>query len=379
MKVALVTSYPGDVSHPRGGVEAVSVNLAAALAKRPGTEVHIVTATEACSRPETRSAHGMTLHFLPRGDRRLLAYALGDGRRAVQACLQGIAPDVVHAHDFYGITVRDLDMPRVFTIHGFIHEDTLYAGERYAWLRSKLWKWVETRSWARQPHIISISPYVRDRLRGIARGRIHDIDNPIDAACFDVQRAPSRPPAIFCASVICERKNTLGLVKAYHHLVRSGARAQLRLAGHETDRDYAESVRGYMRAEGLKGDVHFLGGIRSDEVRGELAEAAVFALPSFEEGAPMGVAEAMAAGVPVVTSDRCGMPHMVEEGRTGFLVNPGDPASIASGLGKVLGSDDVGRTMGKAARRIAMERFHPDRVAERTVQVYEEALSGYQP
>lgn len=93
----------------------------------------------------------------------------------------------------------------------------------------------------------------------------------------------------------------------------------------------------------------------------------------------MGVAEAMAAGVPVVTSDRCGMPHMVEEGRTGFLVNPGDPASIASGLGKVLGSDDVGRTMGKAARRIAMERFHPDRVAERTVQVYEEALSGYQP
>ncbi len=379
MRVALVTSYPEDISRPRGGVEAVSVNLAAALARQTGVDVHVVTVAAACSRPETREAPGMTLHVLPRGDERLLAFALGRGCREVQACLRSITPDVVHAHDFYGITVRDLKMPRVFTIHGFIHEDTLYAGERFAWLRSKLWKWAETRSWARQPHIVSISPYVRNRLSGIARGKIHDIDNPIDTAFFDVERHPTHPPAILSASVICERKNTLGLVKALHGLVRSGVPAQLRLAGHETDRAYADCVRAYVRAEDLREHVHLLGGLDSGQVREELAGAAAFALPSFEEGAPMGVAEAMAAGVPVVTSNRCGMPYMVEEGKTGYLIDPEDPAAIASGLEKVLRNEDTGREMGACARRAAADRFHPDRVAERTLRVYEEAVAGVQP
>jgi glycosyltransferase involved in cell wall biosynthesis len=379
VKIALVTSFPDDVSRPRGGVEAVSVNLAAALARQPGIEVQVVTVGAACTRPETREVAGVTLHVLPRGNQRLLAFAVGRGRRDVQACLRGIAPDVVHAHDFYGITVRDLDMPRVFTIHGFIHEDTLYAGERFAWLRSRLWKWVETRSWARQPHIVSISPYVRDRLRGIARGKVHDIDNPIDAAFFDVHREPTRPPVVFGASVICERKNTLGLVRAFHRLVRSGLSAQLRLAGHETDRGYANSVREYIRSENLGEHVHLLGGLKAEGVREELAGAAVFALPSFEEGAPMGVAEAMAAGVPVVTSNRCGMPYMVEEAKTGYLIDPEDPAAIAAGLEKVVGDESAGREMGTCAKRVAADRFHPDRVAERTLRVYEEALAERRP
>ena len=91
------------------------------------------------------------------------------------------------------------------------------------------------------------------------------------------------------------------------------------------------------------------------------------------------VAEAMAAGVPVVTSNRCGMPYMVEEAKTGYLIDPEDPAAIAAGLEKVVGDESAGREMGTCAKRVAADRFHPDRVAERTLRVYEEALAERRP
>jgi glycosyltransferase involved in cell wall biosynthesis len=84
----------------------------------------------------------------------------------------------------------------------------------------------------------------------------------------------------------------------------------------------------------------------------------------------MGIAEAMAAGVPVVASDRCGMPYMVREGETGFLVNPLDAGEVADRLALLLADDARRRGMGDAARAEARRRFHPDVVARRTRDVY---------
>ena len=80
----------------------------------------------------------------------------------------GFQADVIHAHDTFGLMVHGLDLPRVLTIHGFIHEDTRVSGSRFARPRSIIWRYFETRTWAAFPHIISISPYVRERLTGRA-------------------------------------------------------------------------------------------------------------------------------------------------------------------------------------------------------------------
>ena len=89
----------------------------------------------------------------------------------------------------------------------------------------------------------------------------------------------------------------------------------------------------------------------------------------------MGIEEAMAAGVPVVTSNRCGMPYMVRDGETGYLVDPHDPADIARRLEALLTDDALRSSMGKQATAIALDRFHPDRVARRTVEVYKTAIA----
>ena len=377
LKVAVVVAFPVDPNRPHGGVEAVSVNLVPALARRTDLEVHVVTHADNVAESTQQTWEGATIHRLPVPRGPMLLRATGAGRKQIRDYLQALNPDVVHAHDTYGLMTKGLALPRVFTIHGFIHEDTRYGGGAAAWVRSRLWKRIETAGWADQPHIISISPYVRERLRGIGGGEIHDIENPISASCFQV--LPQRGQGIiFSAALICQRKNTLGLLQAFARLSRTGSLARLRLAGRMVEPEYGRRVEEFIQQNSLSEKVTLLGSVTAAKVREELISADVFALLSYEEGAPMGVAEAMAAGVPVVTSNRCGMPYMVRQGETGFLVQPDDAAAAAASLGRILNEPGLGVRLGARAREVAMDCYHPDRVAERTAAVYQRAKTGFE-
>jgi glycosyltransferase involved in cell wall biosynthesis len=378
MKVAILTSFPTNPLAPRGGVEAVSVNLVEALTRRPGLELHVITADRACEAPAQIDWNGATIHRLPMGGGRLLRFVLGAGRAEVLERISQIDPDVIHAHDFYGIMVKGLPVPRVFTVHGFIHEDTRFSGGWLAWLRAQMWKRHELAAWADQPHIISISPYVRERLAGIARGAIHEIENPIDARVFEIERRENEG-TIFCAAVISPRKNTLGLVKAFAKVARRHPNAQLRLAGSAADEGYLHEVERCIAENSLSERVQLLGSLSTEEIRAELSRASIFALLSFEEGAPMGISEAMAAGVPVVTSNRCGMPYMVSDGKSGFLVDPHEPQEAADRFDELLSQVELRQRLGANARAFALERFHPDRVAEGTERVYQIATEETTP
>jgi len=373
VRVALVTRYPRDPEAPRGGVEAVSVNLARALRRLPDVDIQVVTTEPGLPVPQRDTLEGVPVHRLPHAAGPLLAEAIGPGRRRMRRYLADLAPDLVHSHDVYGLMVRGLPIPRVFTVHGFIHADTRVSGERFARLRSWLWRRQEVRGWADQPHIVSISPYVRARLLGLVASEIHDIENPVAEAFFEVERRPT-PGTIFSAALVEPRKNTLGLVEAVARLVARGLDVRLRLAGAVRDPEYGRRVEERIASAGLRDRVSLLGALGSPGVREELARASVFALVSLEENAPMGIEEAMAAGVPVVTSNRCGMPYLVQDGETGFLVDPLDPEDVARRLAQVLEDEALRRSFGERGRAAAFERFHPDSVARRTREVYRRAV-----
>lgn len=369
MRVAIATAFPRDPHAPRGGVEAVSVNLVEALLAFDDLDIHVITADPSAAVPSEYAWKRATIHRLPQSGRRVLLDAVGPGRRQMHAFVARLAPDVVHAHDVYGLMVKGLAIPRVLTIHGFIHGDTRVSGERLAWLRSRIWSRIELAVWADQPHLISISPYVRERLTGIATGVIHDIENPIAPRFFSVRRAEG-PPVIFSAALICRRKNTLGLVEAFARVVRGGSAARLRLAGSVSDAAYERAVRSRVAQLDLGSRVDWLGSLNAEAVERELSTASVFALVSRKENSPLGIEEAMAAGVPVVTSNRCGMPYMVRHGETGFLVEPENPDDIARRLSELLVDAPRRLVMAEKAREIARARFHPAAVAARTRDVY---------
>ncbi|MBU1039540.1 MAG: glycosyltransferase family 4 protein [Proteobacteria bacterium] len=99
-----------------------------------------------------------------------------------------------------------------------------------------------------------------------------------------------------------------------------------------------------------------------DDVRPHLAAASVFVLPSFREGTPRSVLEAMAMGRPVVTTDVPGCRQTVEEGVTGYLVPPFEPGALMRAMARFIEEPELIVQMGAAGRRLAEEKFDADLV-----------------
>jgi len=156
--------------------------------------------------------------------------------------------------------------------------------------------------------------------------------------------------------------------------VAEGYNVQLRIAGSVSDQAYAQEQQQWISDNGLAEHIHLLGRISSDKVMEELASASIYALTSLEENSPMGIEEAMAAGVPVVTSNRCGMPYMVKNGETGYLINPFDEKNIADKLKRILDDNQLRFAMGEKSKMLARDLYHSDNVARRTYAVYQELI-----
>jgi glycosyltransferase involved in cell wall biosynthesis len=373
IKLAFVTQFPIDISRPHGGVEAVSVNILPSLSQYSEFDIHVVTLCANTHEETVINANGVTVHRLPKPIGSELKNALGAGKKLIESKIKSLSPDLIHAHDTYGIMVSDITIPKVFTVHGFIYADTLLAKGKFKLLRSKIWEVIEKRSWSKQPNIISISPYVRERLTGITSANIFDIDNPIADAFFNLKKNET-PLTIFTSSVITPRKNPIQLVKAVALLVKKGLNVKLRIAGSLVDDEYATSLKQTIENNGLQDNVILLGRLDITQIQNELCRASIYALTSLEENSPMGIEEAMAVGVPVVTSNRCGMPYMVKNGETGFLINPFDEKDIANKCERILTDPILATRMQDKARQLALDLYHSDQVAARTVAVYHEIL-----
>jgi len=374
IKLAFVTQFPIEIGRPHGGVEAVSVNLIPALATYSEFDLHVITLCPDTSVESIEKLENITIHRIPKPSGSELINALTTGKRLIENKIKEISPDLIHAHDTYGIMVKDLTIPKVFTIHGFIYGDTLLANGKFKNIRSKIWELIEKSSWRKQPNIISISPYVRERLTGVSNAHIFDIDNPISEHFFDLTRQSSKN-IIFTSAVIAPRKNVIQLVKAVKILIDKGFDVELRVAGGIVDQDYAAQLMEFIALNNLEQRVILLGRISTQEVQTELCNASLYALVSLEENSPMGIEEAMAVGVPVVTSNRCGMPYMVKHGETGYLVNPFDEYNIANKCELILNNPDLANKMQLKAKQLSSELYHVEKVAERTIDVYYEVLA----
>ena len=136
--------------------------------------------------------------------------------------------------------------------------------------------------------------------------------------------------------------------------------AELKIAGDGEHRGRLERRASEL---GLGEVVTFLGNCGAGRVRRLLAGAAALVVPSIYEGMPLVVLEAMAAGVPVVASAVSGIPEVVVDGETGWLVPPEDPRALGRALEDVLARPQEARRRGEAGRRRVDERYRPSMAA----------------
>lgn len=289
----------------------------------------------------------------------------------------GFRPGVVHGQGFAGegLTAvrlaRRLRVPGVVTVHGMVDKETRMYSDA---LRARLARRVMTQTLRRADGIVFVSPYRSGELvlRPETEGRV--VENAISEAAFGESRA--RPqPSILYAGFVGPRKRLADVVAALAVVRRTLPDATLRVAGPATDAGYAQRVRADVARLGLDDAVEFLGPLAQEDLYREYRTCGVLALASEEENAPQVIAEAMAAGLPVVATRVGGVAWMVEDGRQGRVVPVGDVDALAAALTGVLGDDGTWAAMSAAARAEA-ERFRPARVAGLTAEFYSELVAA---
>lgn len=376
-RVALVGPYPAANQVVSGGVEAVLLALAAGLASRPDIDLHVVTSVPGLPRMQVERGAGLTIYRAPypRGDRLLWHQpAVWPVRRA----LAQIAPDVVHAHmaGHYADAALRSGRPAVTTLHGVIfREAALARADSSLAMRLRWWvdAWFERWVVRRARELIAISPYVANEYRPFTRARFHDIENPVAERFFAIPEASAddAPAALLCVAHVIPRKDILTLLEAFALICAARPAATLEIVG-QTDVDpaYTEACRQAVRRLGLDANVRFLGGLNGEALAACYTRADLFLLTSRQETAPVVIAEALAAGRPVVATRVGGVPFMVAEGETGLLVDPGDAAGTASAVLALLRDPARRLAYGRAGRAAAEQRFGLTAVTARTVALY---------
>jgi glycosyltransferase involved in cell wall biosynthesis len=168
--------------------------------------------------------------------------------------------------------------------------------------------------------------------------------------------APSPEPRFVCVGRLGEQKGHLLLLDAVHKLSQEGLNCEIVLVGDGPMRTLIEQ---HSAALGLQQQVRLTGWLAGSQVREELRQARALVLPSFAEGLPVVIMEAMAMARPVIATWIAGIPELVVPGETGWLVPPGDKEALAEAMRNALLADpEKIAGMGGAGRRRALERHN---------------------
>jgi glycosyltransferase involved in cell wall biosynthesis len=184
------------------------------------------------------------------------------------------------------------------------------------------------------------------------------------------------PPRLVCVGRLAPEKGHLGLIEAFHQVVRRGQAAELRLVGDGPERARIEAA---IAARGLEGRCLLLGQRPEEETLAEVARAQLLVSASFMEGLPVSLMEALALGVPVIAPRVAGIPELIEDGVSGLLFTPADWSALAACLERALGDPALRQRLGRAGRERVRADFDADTTCEPLHRKLAEALSLVAP
>jgi glycosyltransferase involved in cell wall biosynthesis len=211
------------------------------------------------------------------------------------------------------------------------------------------------------------------------RDKVVVIHCGVDTSLFRPrQKVPGGPFTIVCVGSIEEKKGQTHLVEACRLLKQRNLDFVCHLIG---DGQTRAALEQQIQQAGLTGLVRLEGGLPRAEVLRMLEQADVVALPSIQtksgkmEGIPVALMEPLACEVPVISTRISGIPELVEDGVTGLLVPPADPAALAGALERLANDPELGRSLGRAGRAKVLREFD---LAANTSQLADKMVGGAQ-
>jgi glycosyltransferase involved in cell wall biosynthesis len=298
--------------------------------------------------------------------------------------------DLVHIHSLYffpstmaAYYCRRAGVPYVVRPHGTLDPYHFRHHRGRKWVYERLFEW---RNLNRAAAIHFTTPEEQELTRplgltapgvvvspGVHAERYRESDHAASAFRDEWPEVRGRRIVLFLGR-LTEKKGLDLLVAAFGQLVRQRDDVHLVLAGPDND-GYGRTVRGWLEAEGVVDRSTFTGMLLGPRKLAALQAADVFALPSYTENFGVAVVEAMAAGLPIVISNKVNIWREIADARAGFVVHC-DPDEVARAIASVLNDSAARTTMGERARRLVAERFTWSAAGKRMADIYRRIVEG---
>jgi glycosyltransferase involved in cell wall biosynthesis len=341
-----------------------------------GHQVSVYSLDETVTTPVSTHGEGISVTYGPyRPDARARALSrFSVERAAIAEFVSGDDADVVHAHWTYEFAWGALAVrpEALVTVHDWAAAVLRYSPSLYRFSR-----WTMNASVLRRARFVTaVSPATASHLPG----RLRDVCDIIpNIVAVDERAAAGRKPSgearlLAVSEGFGQLKNLAPLLEAFPIVRRQRPGSSLTLVGSGSG-DGGE-VQAWARARHLDGDVRFVGPLPHAGAVEAMMSADILVHPSLEESFGMVVAEAMAAGTPVVAGAASGgVPWVTGEGAAGRLVDVRDPVLIANAVTDLLGDDEAWLAASSAGARRAAECFDAAVVTARYVEAYERSLA----
>lgn len=378
MCVALVGRFALQPDMNLGGVATSTANLLAGLKMLGNMELHVVTLTSGISQPLHIDREGVLFHHLPAPARLNMLTLFIRARRTLKAFLRELAPDLVHALDVgsgYICLKAAPEIPIVVSIHGIVAQERKHVSGSKARFRATLAaRLIERYCIKNAKYLIEPTRYPEEYFGPLITGKTFATGNAIADSFFQLESDPEPGRLLYCGAII-PRKRLLDLVEAVAHTSRAVPDVALRIVGDTVDSAYLSLVKGAIARQGVAPNVVFLGALTTEQLLEEYRRCSLLVLPSGEETSPMVIGEMMAVGKPIVATRVGGVPYLVDDGETGFIVEVGDVTALSDRILRILQDHELQLRMGRLAKQRA-QPFRSRFVAAKVREVYQETISA---
>jgi glycosyltransferase involved in cell wall biosynthesis len=277
-------------------------------------------------------------------------------------------PDVLHTHligsDIVGrLAARVADIPVVVSTQHDVYER--------AWHYDAFRRYTGKRISATVACSSAVEDYCRTVLR-IPEDRLFHIDNGVDTARYISSRMPMRQPVTFGAvgSLISAKGHDV-LVRALAGIADTLPGSRVLVAGEGVER---ERLSGLAADLGIDDRFHMMGTVQ--DVAGFLRNVDVFVHPSYTEGLSMALLEAMAAHKPVIASDVGALRELLDGGRCGMLVPPGDPTVLGEAMAGLARDEARAQALADSAERWVEDHYSLSREVVEYERLYARLLDA---
>jgi glycosyltransferase involved in cell wall biosynthesis len=370
MRIAMLGQYPSKKEIVRGGVETCIIGLVNELKKYSDLELHIVT-TDVKTKNITTIEGNLAIYYLSSPSLPRFVTATTIDKYKIIKQIKKLQPDIVHAHmTGQGYYALRSGFPTVITVHGIAKEeyDPKIQPGLLGMLRRRAVLPMEHYVFEHAKILAVVSPYVKAKIEPFCKGEIHVIPNGVRDEFFEIENEEIENRLLFVGGIE-PRKGLLNMLKVIEMVKRDIHDVRLHIVGRVRKHQYFTTLEDYVKQNNLEGNIIFKGELTDVELKKEYSECSLFVFPSKEESFGIVLAEAAASGKPVVASNIGGIPYVVDNNETGFLVKYGDVKTFAEKISILLTDKNLRRQMGNAGKEKA-KQFSNKKLAERYYTLY---------